>query len=155
MNGLFDLDILFDESTNMDDIMNLEINLEDAEFGTSNPATNPTKDIDKNATGAHDLNIPVPGGLKEQPSAKPYDQNSISVPGGDSETPRSKPHDASSISVPSGTTLSSATYNDALSRLQKSYKESIELLDMLKNVKVVDDEPVKEAYELNLDDMPV
>jgi len=139
MNGLFNLDALFDESTDMDDLMDLEINMEDAEFSTKNPATNPTMDIDKDATGAHDISIPVPGGLKETPNAKPKDEQSIPIPGGLNETPTAKPKDAMSIGVPSGTTLSSAAYNNALDLLKKSYKESMEAIDMLKHVQVYDE----------------
>jgi len=139
MNGLFDLDPIFNESTSDDDWLNLEVNMEDAEFTNKNSATNPTMDIDKDATGAHDINIPIPGGLKETPSSRPKDEHSISIPGGLSETPTAKPKDASSISVPSGTTLSSSAYNDALTRLQKSYKESIETLELMKQIPVVEE----------------
>ena len=139
MNGLFNLDDLFDESTDMDELMNLEINMEDAEFKEKNSATNPTMDIDKDATGAHDINIPIPGGLKETPSAKPKDEQSIPIPGGLSETPTSKPKDAMSISVPGGTVLNSSVYNDALTNLQKSFKESIEVIEMMKQVQIYDE----------------
>ena len=140
MNGLFDLDKLFDESVDSDELMNLEVNMGEAsEFATNNPATNPTQDIDKDATGAKDLTIPVPGGDKEAPAAKPADEHSIPIPGGLNETPTAKPSDAMSIPVPAGTTLSSDAYNDALNALQKSYKESIETLEMMKKMTVIDE----------------
>lgn len=63
--------------------------------------------------------IPVPGGLKEDPNAKPYD--------------------AASIKIPQGATLTAAQYNQALDNLQKSFKEGVEMLGMLRQVTVVEE----------------
>lgn len=69
-------------------------------------------------TESTDVSIPVPGGLKETPDSKPYDD--------------------ASISIPSGTTIDAATYNKALDTLQKSFKEAADLMESLKGVQVVD-----------------
>lgn len=153
MNGLFNLG-----SVGSDDEV-LSLNIESAEFSENDPATNPTVDFDKDATSASEHNISVPGGLKETPSAKPYDATSMPAGG---ETPNAKPYDSASITIPKGTTLTSKEYNDALDALQKSFKEGAEMLDALRQVTVVEesveerqqryvesvlDEALLEAYE--------
>jgi hypothetical protein len=91
--GLFDLNNL--ESSKIDDLMELHIFDEDAI--------------------KEDTNIPVPGG--------------------DKETPTAKPHDAASISIPAKKDIPVDAYNDMLIRLKKSYKESCqqytEIIDQL------------------------
>lgn len=146
-NGLFQLEG-FDNMKD-DDLLSMSITEGTSEFGSDNAATNdPTKPFDTDATGAKDNTIPVPGGDKETPNAKPYDTNSVSVPGGDSETPSAKPYDANSISVPEKVTLTSDQYNSALSNLQKSFKEGVAILEQLANADVVQKTPqqLQEEY---------
>lgn len=134
--GLFNLENF--DSMDDNDILKININ-EAGEFGSQNPATNPTVDFDPNATSAKDNNVSVPGGLKETPTAKPAGgEVSIPVPGGNGETPSSKPYDNSSVSIPSKTTLTSDQYNQAISNLKKSFKEAVEVLDMMEGVRVVE-----------------
>lgn len=73
------------------------------------------------------------GEIPEKPTAKPWDLSSVTVPGGDGETPKSKPYDAANISIPAGKEISDKVYNDALTRLQKSYKENSDMMfDLLR-----------------------
>lgn len=133
--GLFNLENL----NSMDDNDILKVNINEAgEFGSQDPATNPTVDFDPNATSAKDNSVSIPGGLKETPNAKPADgEVSIAVPGGNGEAPSSKPYDNSSVSIPSKTTLTADQYNQAISNLKKSFKEAVEVLDLMEGATVV------------------
>lgn len=134
--GLFNLEGY--DSMGDEDILKVNIN-EAGEFGSQDPATNPTVDFDSNATSAKENNVSIPGGLKESPNAKPAGgEVSIAVPGGNGETPSSKPYDNSSVSIPSKTTLTADQYNQAISNLKKSFKEAVEVLDMMEGATVVE-----------------
>lgn len=135
-NGLFNLEN-FDNMAD-DDIMTMNIN-EEAEFANHDPDTNRPEDhFEPDATSNKPANVSVPGGLKEAPNAKPADAHEVPVPGGLSETPSAKPHDAASVSIPSKVTLTADDYNKALARLKQSFKEGVEILEMLESVDVVD-----------------
>lgn len=85
--------------------------------------------------GIADPNGPTPpGGLKETPSGKPYDAASIAIPGGDKESPSNSGYDLTSISVPAGSQIPLNTYNQILADLQKSYRESSEILEKLQTL---------------------
>lgn len=136
---------------------------ESTEFSDKNPDTNhPEVPFETGGASGHETNIPVPGGLKETPSAKPADEASISIPGGLSETPSTKPADAASIPVPSKITLTSDQYNCALTALKKSFKEGYEIMEMLENANVVtetiddiQDEFVENAILTAFEDGPI
>ena len=124
MSGFFNLN-----TSDPDGILSL--NVESAEFSETNiSSTNSEQGVN------------VPGGLKEQPNSKPYDETS--KPGG--EYPSAKPYDATSIPIPKGTTLTSEQYNKALDMLQRSFKEGAEMLDTLRQVTVVQ-ETVEERHQ--------
>lgn len=134
--GLFNLENL--SAMGDDDILGVNIN-EAGEFGSQCPSSNPTVDFDSSATSAKENNVSVPGGLTETPNAKPAGgEVSVPVPGGDAETPSKKPYDNSSVSIPSKTTLTTDQYNQAISNLKKSFKEAVEVLDLMENVTVVE-----------------
>ena len=134
--GLFDLSKF--ESMGDDDIISMNIN-ENAEFANTNPDTNhPEETFDNDALSGNENQVSVPGGLKETPNAKPYDASEVNIPEGDNETPKSKPYDAASIPVPSKVTLTSDQYNDALAALKKSFKEGVEIMEMLENATVIE-----------------
>lgn len=133
--GLFNLENY--DNIGDDDILQVNLN-EAGEFGSQCPSSNPTVDFDPNATSAKDNNVSVPGGLKETPNAKPAGgEVSIPVPGGNGETPTKKPYDNSSVSIPSKTTLTADQYNQAISNLKKSFKEAVEVLDLMEGATVV------------------
>ena len=73
-----------------------------------------------------DVNVPVPGGTKEAPSSKPYDETKLSVPG--------------------KTELTTNQWNAALGALKKSFKEQAEIIEILENAVVVN-ESVEEQLE--------
>lgn len=133
--GLFNLENF--DKMGENDVLAMNIN-EEAEFAHKNPDTNhPEEHFDKDATGAKETSIPVPGGDSETPKAKPYDAASVTIPGGDSETPKAKPYDVKSIPVPNKVTLTTDQYDAALSALKKSFKEGYEIMEMLEQANVV------------------
>ena len=158
--GLFNLTNF--ESMGDDDIISMNIN-ESSEFSDKNPDTNhPEVPFETDGASGHETNVPVPGGLKETPSAKPADEASIPVPGGLSETPSAKPADAASIPVPAKVTLTADQYNSALAALKKSFKEGYEIMEMLENANVVtesiedvQDEFVENAILAAFEDGPI
>ena len=54
------------------------------------------------------------------------------------EKPAHRPADENSISVPASKEIDVKTYNDAITRLQKSFKESIDFMESLKSMRVVE-----------------
>lgn len=74
--------------------------------------------LDTNINEGADVSIPVPGGMSETPSAKPYD--------------------ATSISIPSKTTITADQYNCTITSLKNSFKEASEVLAALEGVQIVD-----------------
>lgn len=74
--------------------------------------------LDANIDEAADVSIPVPGGDKESPNAKPYD--------------------SCSVSIPSKKEISVDEYNSALTSLQKSFKEAVGVMEALQQITVVD-----------------
>ena len=130
MANIFELNIF--EST--EDVLNTPLG-EEGEFIPGCPA-NPEQHFDKDNSGDHC--IPVPGGDKEKPSAKPADGETGPKPTGSTDTPSAKPYDATNIPVPSKVTLTSDEYNDALARLQKSFKEGAEILEALQSANIVE-----------------
>lgn len=134
--GLFNLEGF--DAMGDDDILSVNINESGEEFGSKCPATNPTVTFDANATGSKETSVPVPGGDKETPTAKPAGgEVSITIPGGNGETPSAKPYDASSVSIPSKTTLTADQYNSAIGLLKKSFKEGAEIMEMLEGANIV------------------
>jgi len=120
-----------------------------SEFAHHNPDTNhPSDTFDSTALSGNEQPISIPGGLKETPNAKPYDASSVTIPGGDSETPKAKPYDSASISVPSKTILTTAEWDTAMAALKKSFKEGVEIMEMLEKVIVVEKttEQLQEEY---------
>lgn len=133
--GLFDLSGF--ENLNESDLMSIKLNESGEEFKDHCPSSDPTQHFD--AANSGDKEIPVPGGDKETPSAKPADgEMGPSIPGGDKETPSAKPADGNDpVPNPAKVTLDEDTYNDAMDRLQKSFQEGVELLAFLRNASVV------------------
>ena len=74
----------------------------------------------------------TPKGLKEDYSGDWRDIK-IEIPGGDSEKPKSNNYDATSIKSSGSKEISATVYNKALDDLKKNFKESIEVMDMLKD----------------------
>lgn len=130
-NGIFDMTGF--ESKADDDLMTASAFGEEAEFA---PNSNAKNNVD-NGTG--DPNVSVPGGLKEQPTAKPEGgEKEIPVPGGLHEAPsNSGPGGFVKVGIPGGTTMTSDVYNDYLKRLQHTFKEASEALEMLSQVNVL------------------
>lgn len=127
--GMFDLSIL--ENVADDSTADLNLN-EGGEFA---PNSNAKTGMDN---GVSDAKVSIPGGDKETPTAKPEGgEQSVPVPGGLSEKPTAKPADEASIPVPSKIEMDASTYNEALAKLQQSFKEGVDVLDMLKRVDVV------------------
>lgn len=118
---------------NIEKMKNSSIN-EGNEFG---PNSNATRSVDN---GTPDANVSVPGGVKETPSSKPYDQHSVNVPG-DSAVP------GTNVPIPGKITLTSSEYNQALDMLQKSFKESYDGIAILKTATVISD---SDAYDQNI-----
>ena len=134
VNGLFDLTAF--ESKQDEDILDMNIN-EESEFTSKDPASHPEVDVDTDATSAKETNIPVPGGDKETPSAKPEGgEKEIPVPGGDKEAPSAHAVDGATVTTPAKVILSQDTYNDALSSLKKSFKEGYEIMELLERATV-------------------
>lgn len=68
---------------------------------------------------------------------------------GVSETPSGKPYDAEAITVPKTGVITADAYNSALAALKKSFKEGVEIMEMLENATVVegvDVETMQAAY---------
>ena len=143
LKGLFDLDIL-EESTESDDIMDTNIDDEPITESSTDPAgpTIETEDL------AKETGIPIPGGLKEDPSATKVPGTNPAIPGGDSEKPTATPVPGTNPSIPSSTNIDAKTYNEILDRLQKSYKEQVEIVEMMRAVRPVDMtvEQLQESY---------
>ena len=70
-------------------------------------------------------------------SANINEDVSVSVPGGLKEEPERNNGKEESVSVPATTTLTDKQYKDALSALQKSFKEGYEIMEALANATVV------------------
>lgn len=130
-NGFFDLTNFNEKSE--DDLLSVSLHTEEAEFA---PKSNATNDVD---THIPDANVSVPGGLKEQPTAKPEGgEHGVPVPGGLREAPTaSAPGGYVKIGVPGKTTLTSDQYNSAIGALQKSFKECYDVLEVLAEATVI------------------
>lgn len=133
--GLFQLES-FDQMKE-DDLLQMNLNEGSEEFSVKCPSSNPTVDFDKDATSGSEHTIPVPGGDKETPTAKPVEGANIAVPGGDKETPAAKPSDAAAVPVPATVTLTADEYNSAIGALKKSFKEAVEICSILESASVV------------------
>lgn len=109
-----------------------EIALESVEIPDKCPSCNFEIDFDP-STKEND-SIAVPGGDKEKPSVS-FKDVTISVPGSNGEKPSAKAANGGETGVPSGTKvmLDSDTYNDALNKLQQSFKEAFDVVGALKN----------------------
>lgn len=92
-----------------------------------------------------DVSVPVPGGLKESAPGQPADQT---------------------IPVPAKKDITADAYNTALANLKKSFKEAVEVMEMLENVVVVEktteqrqdeftENAIVEAYITSLEDGPM
>lgn len=79
------------------------------------------------------------------------EDTNISIPGGLSEKPKGAPSDQS-ISIPGKTEISADEYNQAVTSLKKSFKEAVEVLSILENVKVVQ-ESTEERLEREQNDL--
>jgi len=73
--------------------------------------------LNLNLNEGTDVNVPVPGGLNEKAPGQPADQT---------------------IPVPSKTTITADSYNEAITNLKKTFKEAVDILDILEHTKVVD-----------------
>lgn len=149
--GLFNIN----ESSD-NEILKLNLFGEEAEFRTNEFAFNPKTSGDNLPTST----MNPPGGRKEDPTANEYDKGQsvdVSPPGGRGEKPSAQIYDKGqsvSIGIPQGTTLDSGTYNKALSRLQQSYKETMNMMEfvnaqmeLLSNATVI---PIsEEEYAMN------
>lgn len=133
--GLFQLES-FDQMKE-DDLLQMNLNEGSEEFSVKCPSSNPTVDFDKDATSGSEHTIPVPGGDKETPTAKPVEGANIPVPGGDKETPAAKPSDAAAVPVPATVTLTADEYNSAIGALKKSFKEAVDICAILESASVV------------------
>jgi len=127
---LFDLDIL-DEYKEDGDILDIKV------FDESEDESKyiQTEDL------AKETSVSVPQGsghteklIKTEDLAK---ETSVSVPGGDGESPSAKPYDASSISIPSSTTITTTEHNKMMSALKQSFKEGVQVLELLEKFEVV------------------
>lgn len=109
-----------------------EIALESVEIPDKCPSCNFEIDFDP-STKEND-SIAVPGGDKEKPSVS-FKDVTISVPGSNGEKPSAKAANGGETGVPSGTKvmLDSDTYNDALNKLQQSFKEAFDVVGALKS----------------------
>ncbi len=116
---------------NVGNMKNSNIN-ENNEFG---PNSNATRNVDN---GTPDAKVSVPGGEKESPNSKPYDQHSVNVPGGD------KHASTAGVKIPGSITLTDSNYNAALEELQKSFESGCVLLKTLREATVI---PDSEAYK--------
>ena len=109
-----------------------EIALESVEIPDKCPSCNFEIDFDPSTKENNWLS--VPGGYKEKPSSV-FKDVTISVPGSNGEKPSAKAANGGETGVPSGTKvmLDSDTYNDALNKLQQSFKEAFDVVGALKN----------------------
>lgn len=134
-NGLFNLDV-FKESSE-DDLTKAPIGESGngSEFQSNDPAINPTKD--QPSAGA-DGKVSIPGGEKENPTAKPVDGSNPSIPGGGGEKPSAKAADGTNPSIPGKATLTTSEWGAAMSALKNSFKEGVQILEILENANIVD-----------------
>ena len=116
-----------------DDLLQATVLTEGTEFA---PDSNATNDVSNHV---QDASVSVPGGLKEQPTAKPADgEKSVPVPGGLSEKPTNPGVPGFANVGNSGkVVLTDAQHNAAMQALQKSFKEGVEMLDILMGAQVV------------------
>ena len=141
IDGLFNLAAF--ESAKENDILGMNIN-ETAEFKDHCPSMDPEQHFDADNSG--NKTIPVPGGDKEEPKTDAKEVE-IPVPGGDKEKPDAKPADGeTSVPAAAKAVLDDSTYNAALDNLQKSFKEAVEVIDMIKNSERVH-ESVEDQYK--------
>jgi len=113
---------------------NVKENNMDGLFDLSNILLESTEPAEKPAASVPEVGPKPEGGFKEQPATKPAEQGP---------------------SIPNKTEIDAATYNAALSNLQKSFKEAYEVIDMLQKTTVVPqsvDELQRQFTESALDD---
>ena len=128
---MFELN-LFEEGTK--DLLDTAIEEGTQEFETKCPSMNPEEHFDKDASGDRK----VTADPAEKPTAKPADGEMGPVNAQtQTETPTAKPYDANSISIPGKATLTVDQYNQAITQLQKSFKEGAELLAALQEAEIV------------------
>ena len=140
IEGLFNI-ASFEEAAD-NDILGMNINESDE---TKDKCPSMDIELHLDPTSSGNKEIPVPGGDKEEPTAK-ADEKEIPVPGGDKETPDAKPEGGEkSIPIPAKVTIDSKTYNAAIDNLTKSFKEAVDVLDSFKFVNVVE-ESVEDQY---------
>ena len=121
LDKLFDLGN-FEESTNVDDIMDTEI----SEGAENDLATG--KKVSPDQT-----NISVPGGISD--STKPADGEYGPKPG--EADKNHQPADKADVSIPASTTLTADQYNAALAALKKSFKEGVQIMEILESATIV------------------
>ena len=121
LDKLFDLGN-FEESTNVDDIMDTEI----SEGAENDLATG--KKVSPDQT-----NISVPGGISD--STKPADGEYGPKPG--EADKNHQPTDKADVSIPASTTLTADQYNAALAALKKSFKEGVQIMEILESATIV------------------
>lgn len=80
-------------------------------------------------------------------SANINEDVSVSVPGGLKEEPERNNGKEESIPVPASTTLTDKQYKDALSALQKSFKEGYEIMEALANATLIHEDIDKKQDE--------
>ena len=65
---------------------------------------------------------------------------SIPIPGGLHERPTSRPKGETSLNFPASAEITADAYNKAFSRLKQSFKEGLEIMEILEHAIIVDDD---------------
>ncbi len=113
----------------------LKTQLESGEFA---PNSNATNDVSNHTS---DAKVNVPGGTGESPSAKPEGgEHGPTPPGGFSEKPANHGPEYGP-SIPQKTELTTDEWNRAMNSLKQSFKEGVELMEMLEHCKIVEETP--------------
>lgn len=135
---MFELNLF--EQAETKDVLDTPIEEGTQEFETKSPAS-PTEHIDKDCSGEKD----VAAKPAEKPAAKPADGEMGPVNAQtQAEAPTAKPYDANSVSIPGKVTMTADQYNQAITQLQKSFKEGAELLAVLQGAEIIEEEKATE-----------
>ena len=90
------------------------------------------------------MGVSITGGDKESPSNSGHKDGyaKVAIPGGEKESPSTSGYNDGfgKISIPAGATIDQKTYNTALVRLQQSFKEGYETIEILRSVNVVEED---------------
>ena len=97
--------------------------------------------FDLNMMGMDDLldsNIYSESGLMDR--VIKHTEVSIPIPGGLNERPTSRPKGETPLNFPASSEITADAYNKAFSRLKQSFKEGLEIMEILENAIIVDDD---------------